>query len=301
MIEKLKGLVYGAAIGDALGAHVEFLSLEQIKEEYGPSGIQDLREHAIWTDDTQMTLALTRAVLRTKDQDVESIMKEIAKEFILWMDDPGLSPGMTCMNAVYQLKQGVSWRESGKNNSKGCGTAMRVSHLGYVYRDEPDKLKQVAALSSRITHGHPAAEAGSIAAAFLVKLALDAIPLGHFLVNLRPIVQEISPDFDKQMELLKKVIEEDLSVEQGLAKLGNGWIAEEAVAMALYAVIKNPNDFVQTVRSAVNISGDSDSVGTIAGGISGALLGIDAIPESWVEKLAQKGILEGIVLDLEKT
>lgn len=300
MIEKLKGLVFGAAIGDALGAHVEFLSLEQIREEYGPSGIQDLREHAIWTDDTQMTLALTKAVLREKNQDVESIMEEIAKEFILWMDDPGLSPGMTCMNAVYQLKQGVSWRESGKNDSKGCGSAMRVSHLGYIYRDDPDKLKQVAALSSRITHGHLAAEAGSIAAAFLVKLALDAIPLGQFLGNLGPIVQDISPDFDKEMELLKEVIKEDLPVEHGLSKLGKGWIAEEAVAMALYAVMKNPDDFVQTVRSAVNISGDSDSVGTIAGGISGALLGIDAIPDSWVEKLAQNRILEEIIEKLER-
>lgn len=66
-IAKAKGIIYGLAIGDALGAPTEFLPLALIKEKYGPSGIQDLPEPALYTDDTQMTIAITEALIDAGD------------------------------------------------------------------------------------------------------------------------------------------------------------------------------------------------------------------------------------------
>ena len=71
------------------------------------------------------------------------------------------------------------------------------------------------------------------------------------------------------------------SEEAALTHIGEGWVAEEAVALALYCVLRYPDDYVAIVRRGANSSGDSDSIACIAGGISGALLGLDAIQTDW--------------------
>ena len=73
--------------------------------------------------------------------------------------------------------------------------------------------------------------------------------------------------------------------------IGEGWVAEEAVALALYCVMRYPEDYVGAVRRGANSSGDSDSVACIAGGISGALLGLEAIPAEWIARCENRTYL----------
>jgi len=73
--------------------------------------------------------------------------------------------------------------------------------------------------------------------------------------------------------------------------LQRGWVGEEAVALALYCFLRYPNDYSKTVIRAANTNGDSDSIACIAGSISGAYLGVQAIPEAWIERIEKADYL----------
>ena len=132
-MEQVLGMIYGLALGDALGAPVEFWELKGIRERYGPNGIQELPTPALFTDDTQMTLAVAEALVAAGHQDLGAIMAAISQEFVAWLRSPenDRSPGGSCLYGARQLEAGVPWWKSGKPNSKGCGAAMRVAPIGY--------------------------------------------------------------------------------------------------------------------------------------------------------------------------
>jgi ADP-ribosylglycohydrolase len=153
-LEQAKSILYGLALGDALGRLTEFDSLDWIKSLYGVKGIQDLPDPALYTDDTQMTLALTEGLLDVGlDADMDSLMNAVGKRFVEWSLSPqnNRAPGTACMKGVRRFENGVAWHESGVWDSKGCGSAMRVATIGYLYQHDVDKLRQVALNSGIIT------------------------------------------------------------------------------------------------------------------------------------------------------
>ncbi|MFX1253644.1 MAG: ADP-ribosylglycohydrolase family protein [Promethearchaeota archaeon] len=289
MKDKIYGYLFGSALGDALGAPVEFMPLELIKSRYGEAGIQMPPKSAIWTDDTEMMISLTKGLLPVFLEDsLETIMQSVSKSFIAWLDNPGLAPGNTCMRGAYALKQGVNWRKSGVKTSKGCGSAMRSGTVGLFYHNNPPKLREVASASGIATHGHPTADAACIGAAFLIKYALEGKDPAYYPELLLNVVGGISNEFDEIISNTDMLVKELVPPSKALPQLGQGWVGEEAVALALYCVMTNPNDYVAGVRQAVNITGDSDSVGCIAGGILGTRLGVQGIPDDWIERLDEK-------------
>ncbi len=291
-----KGIIYGLAIGDAMGKPTEFISLSEIKEQYGTSGIQDLPFHAFYTDDTQMSLALARALLDSSEKDINDIMESVKTEFIKWKHSPEFysgAPGHTCITGVVNMQNGVHWKESGVSKSKGCGSAMRVASIGYLYQNDPEKLKEVAHYSGICTHGHPTGDAACIGAAYLVKLILDGVNLNTIISELLIFTKGISQEFDDAILKVNKCLDWD-DEEKALEYLGQGWIGEEAVALALYCFLRYPNSYEKTVLRGANTNGDSDSIACIAGGISGAYLGYEAIPDSWLKKIQNSSYLEEI-------
>jgi len=100
---KAKGVIFGLAIGDALGARTEFMKLDQIKAKYGKEGIRDLPSPALFTDDTQMSVAIAEALVTAGDKDIELIMEAVREEFIKWSHLPETykkAPGNTCLKGV---------------------------------------------------------------------------------------------------------------------------------------------------------------------------------------------------------
>ncbi|AKB53599.1 ADP-ribosylglycohydrolase [Methanosarcina sp. A14] len=292
--KKLRGYLYGTACADALGRPVEHLTLEQIKQKYGDKGILELSPESPWTDDTQLMLVLARGLFRGAELELPKLMDKIAKELVLWLDEPDLGAGATTKNAALSLKEGIHWSNSGLN-SKTCGSLMRVGILGFVFRNDPEKLIKAASISGRITHTHPAADAASVAGAYAVKLALDWVKPRKMFEPLLEITQGISPEFTQALENSYKTAYSDIGDEEGLKKLGQGWYADETFALAYFCILRYPNDFKKAVQTAVNITGDSDSVASVAGGILGARLGIEAIPISWIEALKENEKIEEIV------
>jgi ADP-ribosylglycohydrolase len=287
-------ILYGLALGDAFGAPVEFLTLPQIKTAYGTLGIQQPPNPALYTDDTQMTVALAEGLLDAGlDAPIDSQMQAVGSRFIDWLNSPDndRAPGRTCISGVERYESGIRWDQSGLDHSKGCGSAMRIATIGYFYQHDPARLRQVALASSMITHRHPTALVAAVAAAYAIKLALDGVSVGHFIPRTMEFTDGMSGEFDAALYRVGHV-GAWADEEAALQHIGQGWVAEEAVALALYCVLRYPDDYTACVRRAANTNGDSDSIACIAGGIMGARLGVDAIPSEWLSRCENRDYLE---------
>jgi ADP-ribosylglycohydrolase len=318
--DKIQGCFWAHALGDAMGMPVEFNQIEMIKEGYGENGIQEPKEWAIWTDDTEMALAVTRALIKlgTVEQIVQFEADELgtafAAEFINWYDNMGHAPGMTCKASVHHLiKNGSSsWHEAGDNDSKGCGSAMRAYPLGIWFTDAiapelkvgkgpvHDLLVKVSQIQSEMTHGHKAATAGALASAYSVCLAVNGMTPSEMIDIVKEFCAGIHPDFDEVIEILQWTLEKRANGEiesdlDAMHHIGGGWVGEEAFAMALYAAIRFTDDLKGCLRVAVNHDGDSDSVGCIAGSILGAFHGMSIVPSNWIDRLTEKKRMEDMI------
>ncbi|MDD3247695.1 MAG: ADP-ribosylglycohydrolase family protein [Methanosarcina sp.] len=295
--KKLRGYLFGTACADAIGRPIEHLPLEKIKEKYGENGILELIPDAFWTDDTQLMLVLARGLLHGAKLELPGLMDKIAEELVLWLDEPDLGAGATTKGAALNLKDGIPWTKSGIN-SKTCGSLMRVGILGFIFQNDPEKLIKAASLSGRITHTHPAADAASVAGAYAVKLALDGVDPEEMFLPLLRVTEGISDEFTEALKGSYELAHSNLSDEDALLKIGQGWYADETFSLAYFCILRYPDNYKKAVQTAVNITGDSDSVGSVAGGILGARLGIEAVPISWVEALKEKEKLEEMVAPL---
>lgn len=294
---KLRGYLFGTACADALGRPVEHLTLELIKEKYGEQGILEVPPDSPWTDDTQLMLVLARGLLRGAELKLPGLMDKIAESLVLWLDEPDLGAGATTRGAALNLRDGIHWSRSGLN-SKTCGSLMRAGILGFIFRNDPEKLIDAASLSGRITHTHPTADSASVAGAYAVKLALDGTAPEDMFLPLLKVTEGISDEFTEALKGSYELAHSNLGDEEALKKIGQGWYADETFALAYFSILRYPDDYKKAVQTAVNITGDSDSVASVAGGIIGARFGIEAVPVSWIEALNEREVLEEMVVPL---
>jgi ADP-ribosylglycohydrolase len=143
-----------------------------------PAGVTDFEPDChpagTYTDDTQMTLAVARALLKAGHKPLDELMPVMAEEFVAWNRSPenDRAPGMTCRAGCRNLENGTPWREAGVPTSKGCGSAMRSAPISLYYRDGEAELIEVARASSLPTHGHPTALAAAAGTALLTAWAV---------------------------------------------------------------------------------------------------------------------------------
>lgn len=238
---------------------------------------------------------------------------------ICWlMDIPALyrcrAPGSTSLSALTQ-QQGQPPLESyishPQNHSKGCGGVMRVAPLGVSrYTAVPiEALDREGAELAAITHGH---SLGYMPAAVLTHI-LHRIVYPERTQTLLQIVCEARDTVralfagDKHLDELTARI--DLAIrladnaEPDLAnihRLGEGWVAEETLAIAIYCALRHADDFSAGIIAAVNHCGDSDSTGAVTGNILGALLGYDAIDKVWTRDLELRDVILELADDLDR-
>jgi ADP-ribosylglycohydrolase len=300
---QVEGMMFGLGIGDAMGYQVEFDSLSAIKAKFGMRGVQELPYPALYSDDSQMTFALAESLLDVPaDAPLDTIMQAVGKRFLDWSElqqNPhyNRAPGNACMSGLDRYRGGISWHESGDVDSKGCGAAMRVAPLGLLYRDDPAQLKAVAQASAVITHRHPAGVASAVAAAYAVKLALDELPIQSLIAEVSTFTAGMSDDLDAAFSRVGHAAAWS-NEEDALKHIGEGWVGEEAVALALYCVLRYPNDFAACIRRASTTNGDSDSIACIAGSIIGARLGIEAIPAHWIAQIESQAYIADLAARL---
>lgn len=320
MKNKFEGCIVGMAVGDALGAPVEFMrSYDEIMNATKDVGVNDLPDPALFTDDTQMSICVAQALIDSNG-DHAKFMKGLGKYFVKWykLQNPGSpsrrAPGNSCLAGCKNLDEGAPWQHSGVD-SKGCGSAMRSAPIGLYHHDNMLKVIEWARDSSIPTHNNPVACAASAGTALLTHLALKEVPVGLWAHELKgPLggVCSMPGDHDASMlpgaeqehrdefmEVIQRAAEaagnrEDPWAVMRDGDLGEAWLGHEAVASALYCCMMNPDDYRGAVLMGANTVGDSDSIACITGAIMGARLGIEAIPEDWVEKIEAKNALLGM-------
>lgn len=329
---KIYGCLVGGAAGDALGYAVEFDKENYIFGKYGAAGITEYElsnGKAIISDDTQMTLFTAEGILLANDpmdyQDYIHAMYDAYQEWLrtqtfsrkvrknrIWLADvkdlhERRAPGITCLNALESGDFGSIFKPL--NNSKGCGGVMRVAPIGLFYNpDEMDweEIDSRAVQAAALTHGHPLGYIPAAGLAHMVNLAMyrPEMTLKEIMEDMIEKVPTLFMDDNPEdceffKNLMQKAVDlatskDDISDLDAIHMLGEGWVGEEALAIAMYCALKHEDDFDAAMISSVNHKGDSDSTGAIAGNILGAYIGFDAIPEKYTEKLELMDVMKKV-------
>ena len=336
--DRIRGCLFGGAAGDALGYPMEFMTESQIRSRFGEAGItayelDSASGKALISDDTQMTLftadgllfGSTRAYLRGIGAPISFYVSKAYYDW-LWTQDhdfgqrpdfcvswlldvPELydrrAPGNTCLSALRVRKDQRSvdkFITPPINNSKGCGGVMRVAPLGLIRYGQPS---QEAAEVAAITHGHPL---GYIPAAIFAQMihgiVFEDLDIGKALeqgISASERLFQNEQCFKDMVKLLgkaTKLASNEMSDTVNIRSLGEGWVAEEALAIATYCSLRYNNSFSDGIIAAVNHNGDSDSTGAITGNILGSLLGYDSIETKWKVNLELSDFILEIADDL---
>jgi ADP-ribosylglycohydrolase len=314
LADRYAGCLVGAALGDALGKLTEFIDYDSILHQFGPRGMTDPPANALYTDDTQLTMATARALIAAGDQVLPRLMDVVCDEFLGWLnlqDHPvnRRAPGVPTMDALGRLKKGMPYASAADGGANGSITATRSVPVALRYHGDVQKIVETASEISRVTHGHPAAVSAGAASALLVDYALSGLPIAEWPRKAELDLKRYCPDAPRQtLEAIRTAARtvtwdpEDAMLEQFHARpgYGGGWMAEEAVGIALYCFMHQPHDYVTTVRLGANAYGDSDTDGIadIAGAISGAYNGIQAIPQDWIQRLEDGAEIERLAAKL---
>lgn len=330
---RMHGCLLGGAVGDALGAPIEFMGMDEIRRRYGPAGVTRFEEAygrtGAITDDTQMTLftaeglilmavrpdyqmapitAIYHAYLRwLYTQDIDHQVRLVNAHGTCAVIDGILTghqglfsrraPGNACLSALRSGQMGTI--EQPINDSKGCGGVMRVAPIG-LSGDDMEKAFRLGCEAAAITHGHPTGILSAGVLSALICGLLTERPLAAVLDDATRILvrhanhDETSQAIERAMDLWQRRTPSP----DRLESLGAGWVADQALSIGLYCALVAGDDFEKGVLLAVNHSGDSDSTGSIAGNIIGVQCGVKGIFAGWLAELEMKDLIEEIANDL---
>jgi ADP-ribosylglycohydrolase len=327
--ERIRGCLLGGAIGDALGAGIEFTSLATLREQYGPNGVTGFVPAygllGAITDDTQMTLFTVEALIEARGsgpglQDVNTVVDTVWAGYQRWLitqdempltdvhSRPGLvgepvlqhrrGPGRTCLAGLRRSSHQAPL-PSACVDSKGCGTVMRSAPLGLFGMDQA-WIARTANACSELTHGHPTAGHSSVALALIIDALLRGLSIRDAALQAVDVVNRTFHDAGETLNALVNAValaEAGPPTAELVESLGGGWVGEEALAIAVYCALAAP-DVRSALLAAVNHSGDSDSTGAICGNILGAGFGTEAFESDWVDGVEVRDLILLLVADI---
>lgn len=330
------GCLLGGAVGDALGAPIEFMSIADIRKRFGPDGVQAYVEGGSgkgrFTDDTQMTLFTAEGLLRARHREIlkgigGARLSIIYQSYLRWLKTQGYSPhtlpenfgiydieqgwlikqrglfvqrapGNTCLGALMDGRYGTVDRPL--NDRKGCGGIMRVAPVGLGFADDAELAFQFGCEAAALTHGHPSGylSAGCLAAILALLAQGESLPQA---IDETVVILKRWQGHEECLVAIQKataLLRDGAPTPERVETLGGAWVGEETLAIALYCALSYPRDFRAGVLLAVNHGGDCDSTGAVTGNILGLALGKAAIPQTWIDHLEMAEVVEQIALDL---
>lgn len=259
-----------------------------------------------WLRTQEISYKESRKQLRDREYESRSWLADVPELYNL------RAPGNTCLSALKKQKISQDYVDDyvkkPQNDSKGCGGIMRVAPLALNYPHiEIKKLDMEGAQIAAITHGH---SLGYMPAAVLTHI-INQIVFAEKEISLKEIILEaekmVSDIFqgDKHLKELTDIIELAVRLSENeesdldnINRIGEGWVAEETLGIAIYCALRHQDDFSAGVIASVNHKGDSDSTGAVTGNILGALLGFDAIAQKWKINLELIDVITEIADDL---
>jgi ADP-ribosylglycohydrolase len=307
--EQFSGCLVGQCLGDALGAPIEGCNPRTAAayiKAFRSTSLVELfgrgrSSFGQYTDDSQLAQELMQSYVACGRFDPADYARRIADIFI---QGRIVGPGAATSDAAFRLAKGVSWEEAGTPPpSAGNGSAMRAGPIGLFYFDYPDRLIQAARDQGRITHQDPRCSAGAVAIAGAVALGMqtESIETAAFLTTLTGWARIIEPSVADALEGLNEwvTMPPDEAVPHiSIAGLDAGWFdpwqgispfVTSSVTWSLYAFLRTPDDYLETIFTAIRAGGDVDTMAAMAGAISGAHLGLEAIPADLAHCLTDQG------------
>lgn len=298
--DRIRGGMYGVAVGDALGATAEFMTQKQIREKYGM--LQDIigggwlnLKPGEWTDDTEMTLAVAEGIMEEPDHPIGPI----GRHFLQWRQTNPPDIGSTIratfkefdtINSRLYTLQTMWFLAAQKVHSKtgrtaGNGALMRTIPVALAYEKE-EEIYQHAIDIARMTHWDP--RAGLTCALYCIyaryllieKSRRAALSMAR---NALRYFNRLQTQKEKQAVTDIEALFNEPTKQEWLKPTG---YTIDSLKCALWSFVFN-DTFEETVIEAVNLGGDADTIGAIAGGLAGVYYGYNAIPERFIEKFSQ--------------
>nr|WP_281416928.1 ADP-ribosyl-[dinitrogen reductase] hydrolase [Geoanaerobacter pelophilus] len=277
MISRIKGALLGMAIGDALGAPVEFMMPGEIKAKHGVlkemvgGGWLRLKPGQV-TDDTDMSLCIARALSSAGEWDLTAI----ATQFAAWLKTRPIDVGDTCRRGIRNFMLNGQLESPPNEWDAGNGALMRMVPIAIFTLGDDNRLQRCTIGQAHLTHNHPLSDAACICYGRLLHLAIA----GASKIRLR---REVSA-------LLSEYPNFTFEPYKGLA---TGYVVDTFQTVCHFFF--RGKGFEDCLVATVNQGGDADTTGAIIGGLAGAYYGIEGIPGRWLKKLDR-----GVVKELDE-
>ncbi len=304
----LAGCLLGQALGDALGFVVEAAHPESVADyvsgclRSGRAGDLSHPDFPFgqYSDDTQMARELLCGIRDYGGWDPATFARRIAA---LFGEGREVGAGPGTRSTAERLRSGVSWREAGRPAPyDGNGSAMRAGPVGVVFGGGVDRMLRVAAEQSLITHRDPRCTAGAVAVAGAAALAAGGpVDTGAFIERLAAwagredqtmaaAIRSVADWVDLEPAAAARHLHESgLDPARTDQWMGISSSVVPSVTWSLYAFVRSPDDYWETICVAIGAGGDTDTMAAMAGAISGARLGAEALPRDLLARVNDRG------------
>ena len=269
LTERAVGGYLGLAVGDALGATVEFMTPREILSVYGVhnkiigGGWLKLKPGQV-TDDTTMALALGEAIIEESAINAYSI----AKKFDNWMSSKPVDIGHTVRRGIIKFRQTGSVKMPVSDTDAGNGACMRLLPIALATFTNGEDIMQANNKQAHITHNNPLSDAAGVCLIKMIHQLFRNNSLSSLSDGPVKTLVDKHPEFNYQQENMTNP---------------SGYIVD-TMCCVLQALFSNKT-FSSTVIDVVNRGGDADTTGAITGMIAGCYYGVDNIPDYWLNKL----------------
>jgi ADP-ribosyl-[dinitrogen reductase] hydrolase len=272
--DRARAAFIGMAIGDALGATVEFMTASEIAAKYGTfrdiigGGWLRLKPGQV-TDDTEMALCIARAIVKSQGWSLEAV----ADNFASWLKSRPVDCGDTCRKGIRAYMVHGRLESPPNEWDAGNGAAMRLLPAALFSLPDGELLKKYVLEQAHITHNNPVSDAASLCLGQLLHMALCGAEKSRLLRHVDGLVGRF-PTFNYVPY-------------RGLA---TGYVVD--TMQTVFHWFFRGRSFEECLVGTVNQGGDADTTGAICGMLAGAYYGMDAIPKRWIKKVDGKVITE---------
>ncbi|MBN2634834.1 MAG: ADP-ribosylglycohydrolase family protein [Prolixibacteraceae bacterium] len=290
-----KDILFGVAVGDALGVPVEFKSRELIKH----NPVTDMIGHGThnqpvgtWSDDSSLTFCLAEAMTYGFD------LRTIGNNIIKWYDEGYWSAhgevfdiGNATFSAIKKLKQGINPEQAGGTSDwdNGNGSLMRILPLVLYTKDLPIEPRfEITKQVSSITHGHIRSV---IACFYYLEFARKIINGEDKFKAYQNLKQEFQNFLktqsvaESEIGLFQRLLNDNI-IEYDEDVINSSGYVLHTVESSIWCVLTS-NSYSESVLKAVNLGSDTDTSGAVTGGLAGLIYGFDSIPKQWINQLAR--------------
>ncbi len=333
--EQFKACIIGGAVGDALGAPIESMTMDQVRSNFGDQGLTEYTkrysELGAITDNTQTVLFTTEGLIlsrvRREYKGDQGVIASVYHALLRWLYTQGTTQQGTLIqnHGTCSIVDGVltGFRElfvqrspdeislsalaSNKmstptdplNQSKYCSGITRSAPVGLAF-DDPEKAFYFGCQIAALTHGHPTAylSAGTLGA--LISLIMSESTISSAIESSCHILKT-HQHHDETLRSISNAMDimgRSTPEPEVINEIAANWTAAEALGVSLYCCLEAKTEFKKGILLSVNHSGPSSATGTITGSILGTINGMDAIPQNWVSDLELKELIEETACDL---